>query len=197
MTLCECGCGQPAPIAKQTRSNRGFVAGQPQRFIRGHSGAPKRKLHDVFMQHFAPGKSDECWDWQGPRFVTGYGRINLRGEYLLAHRVSYQIHKGKIAKDLEICHKCDRPICVNPEHLFEGTHQQNMDDMWAKGRVRVGEDRKDARLTNDIVKEIRRMASEGIIQAEIARKFNLDQGHIYQIIKRKIWKHIPEEKNNA
>lgn len=81
-----------------------------------------------------------CWIWTGVtrpnNRAVRYGCQFIHGEGISAHRVSFFIHNGAINPDLQICHKCDNPICVNPDHLFEGTGKDNMRDCSEKGRVR-------------------------------------------------------------
>lgn len=82
-------------------------------------------------------KTETCWIWKAFKNKQGYGRIGLSsGKCINAHRVSYVIHKGKIPEDQFICHTCDNPSCVNPDHLFAGTRQDNIDDMIIKKRSR-------------------------------------------------------------
>lgn len=85
-------------------------------------------------------KTDTCWLWTGAR-ASGYGTIGAggyKGKMLSAHRVSYELAYGKFDPKLYVLHKCDVKLCVNPEHLFLGTQQDNVDDMIAKGRKVVG-----------------------------------------------------------
>lgn len=76
---------------------------------------------------------NNCWEWQGTRLATGYGLFRVLGQRL-AHRVSFVLKYGTLGEGLFVCHKCDNKTCVNPDHLFLGTHQDNMDDMVVKGR---------------------------------------------------------------
>lgn len=82
-------------------------------------------------------KTNACWYWTGAKNNRGYGNVRIASKYLLAHRVSYAIAYG-IPDDMNVLHKCDNPACVRPNHLFLGTHQDNMDDMVAKGRAKAG-----------------------------------------------------------
>lgn len=79
-------------------------------------------------------KTSTCWLWQGAPTSGGYGRFWFDGVRKLAHRAAYEIFKGDIPEDMCVCHKCDNPLCVNPKHLFLGTHSDNMRDMGNKGR---------------------------------------------------------------
>jgi hypothetical protein len=82
-------------------------------------------------------KSDGCWNWKASKNKQGYGRFGIAaGQSVNAHRVSYAIANGPIPIGLFICHVCDNPSCVNPDHLFAGTRQDNIDDMMIKKRSR-------------------------------------------------------------
>lgn len=80
------------------------------------------------------GKGDCCWVWTGATNREGYGRFYACRDSFLAHRVAWSITKGDVPQDKLVCHHCDNPKCVNPEHLFLGTNHDNMQDMTAKGR---------------------------------------------------------------
>ncbi len=83
-------------------------------------------------------KSQKCWNWNGVRHHTGgYGMLRWRGKKVQAHRLSYQITCGKIEPDFCVLHRCDNPVCVRPDHLFLGNHNDNMQDRMAKGRYRA------------------------------------------------------------
>ena len=73
-----------------------------------------------------------CWEWQGNKQLSGYGRISFCGHNFLAHRFAYQIYKGNIKNGLCILHQCNNPNCVNPEHLYQGTAQDNCRDLLLK-----------------------------------------------------------------
>lgn len=153
-------------------------------------------------------KTKGCWIWDGARWDNGYGVFTKDGKNLKAHRISWLIHFGKIPAHLCICHTCDVKWCVRPDHLFIGTHGDNMRDMERKGRSRhlSGDDhayRKNPELhargeqchnsifTKDQVLEIRRLYSAGgIYQKELAEMFGTDQGNISAITRRITWKHI-------
>lgn len=79
-----------------------------------------------------------CWDWKKSKDLSGYGLLCKENRHLKAHRFSYELHHGKIPEKMYVCHTCDRPMCVNPAHLFLGTHQDNMNDMNRKGRGNAG-----------------------------------------------------------
>ncbi len=77
-----------------------------------------------------------CWEWQANLNNKGYGTCKINGKLTSAHRVSYQIAYGLLPEKIHVLHKCDNPKCINPYHLFSGTHQDNMDDKKLKGRAK-------------------------------------------------------------
>jgi hypothetical protein len=98
------------------------------------SGRRPSPLADKFWEKVARGDPDKCWVWEGYKIPTGYGQIGHEGRPLYAHRVAYTVSRGPIPPGLNVMHTCDTPACCNPRHLKLGTRQDNIRDMYAKGR---------------------------------------------------------------
>lgn len=126
-----------------------------------------------------------CHYWIGTYGNHGYGCLSTE----LAHRVSYELYKGPIPKSMVILHSCDNRKCVNPNHLFLGTNQDNVRDMVSKGRQAKGKLIPQSKLDESQVQQIRALLFKGVKQEEIARLFNVGQSNI-SYIKTKTWKHI-------
>lgn len=134
-------------------------------------------------------KSDGCWAWTGAVIKYGYGTIMIKKKLWLAHRLSLVVHGIDLPKKMDVCHKCDNPNCVNPTHLFLGTHQDNMIDMVQKGRANRPFGAKHANhvLSDDNIREIR---SLNMPARAIAKMFNVSHPTILSIKNKKTWKHI-------
>ena len=139
-----------------------------------------------------------CWTWTGVLNKYGYGKMTTGYRFdntrqtKTVHRVSFELHKGPIPEGLCVCHRCDNPRCVNPEHLFLGTHQENMDDRESKrrGNHPFGERVHTAKLSHDQVADILRLHADGTSAKELQGMYGMSRAAIDAIIKRKRWKHV-------
>lgn len=134
-----------------------------------------------------------CWEWNGSKFLTGYGHLMFEGRDDYTHRLSYRHHIGPIPESMFVCHACDNPPCMNPAHLFLGTPGDNARDMFTKGRQTrkraSGEAASKSKLTVDIVREIRD-GYHGLNQKELAEKYGVDRNTIGRVAARQTWKHV-------
>lgn len=165
-------------------------------------------------------KTNACWNWTGASLEKGYGRIGIGKSIILAHRLSYLIHLGEIPVGMLVCHTCDNPRCVNPDHLFLGTHKDNFDDARRKNRIATGdrhglrlhperaacgnnngthtcphrvakgERLPQAKLNARAILNIRRLRARGQTYASIARYYSVSDVTIKRVVERKTWKHI-------
>ena len=158
-----------------------------------------RPLAERFEEKVGAPTPEGCLPWVGARDGTGYGFIkNERGNWprsIRAHRAAYLIRHGEIPDGLCVCHHCDNRWCVNVLHLFLGTYQDNRLDAMRKGRAvvfKLGADhpRPMAKLNDNSVLAIRRLAARGITQGAIAQQFGTSQPTISLIVNRRTWNHI-------
>lgn len=173
---------------------------------------------DLFWALVAKVAPSECWIWQGQCIKDqGYGFFFLRKGEFRAHRIAWLLTYGEIPKGLCVCHRCDNPPCVNPNHLFLGTALDNIRDRHSKGRSAAGnasgrrrhperftksrfplghtlgqgERNVAAKLKECDVINIRRLYAKGTSQPALARRFNVKQSAISKVVLRRSWRHIP------
>lgn len=167
---------------------RGYCGLHYQRW-RKHGTIESKTLEERFWAKVK--KTDSCWLWTACKSNTGYGQIQLLHKSLGSHRVSWELHNGKIPKGMFILHKCDVRACVNPSHLFLGTHKDNNDDKIKKGRQAKGEATNTAKLTDAKVIKIRSMYADGVMNKyQLAEMFKVDPRSIWNVIHHKTWNHV-------
>lgn len=144
---------------------------------------------------------EDCWEWTGAK-NKGYGQLNVNGKTSKAHRVSYEIHKGPIAPGkgyhgTVVKHSCHNRSCVNPTHLTAGTQRENLEEMTSSGRRARGSSNGKSKLTEEIVREIRRRYIKGqITQAELGKEFGVTGSLVSLVLRGKIWTHVKAPKLN-
>lgn len=137
-------------------------------------------------------KTETCWLWKGCT-SRGYGvlRASSPRRQLFAHRLSYEMHVGPVAKGLFVCHHCDNRACVNPEHLFLGTNAENTQDKVNKGRQVKGAQVNTSKLTAAEVREMRRLNSEeGVPRSRLVQIYGVTRHTVHMILHRKTWSHV-------
>jgi hypothetical protein len=136
-------------------------------------------------------KTETCWNWTGCKHEKGYGLFSVKNRNRRAHRVSYEMHCGKIPDGMQVLHDCDNPSCVRPDHLFLGTNADNMADKCAKGREahvgQKGSANARAKLTEDQVLAIRAASGR---HRQIALSFGISRRSISDIKAGRRWTHV-------
>ena len=132
-----------------------------------------------------------CWLWLAYVDRNGYGQIQVDKKTRYAHQVSYELYVGPITEWMHVLHKCDNPCCVNPYHLFLGTHSDNIADIMKKGRSPKGVKNGHAKLVESQIIKIRQQYETGnYSQRDLARKYNTAQHNISRIASGKRWAHV-------
>lgn len=141
-------------------------------------------------------RNDKCWSWNGSLGKFGYGKfrtlINNIGIEIKAHRASYFYYHKIFPFNLCVLHKCDNPICVNPDHLFLGTRKDNNLDKVKKNRQAKGERTNKNKLKEKDIIDIKNMIRNGMSHREIAKIKNVGKTIIGDIHHNRIWKHIQD-----
>lgn len=154
-----------------------------------------RRLHDlqqVIIQASIPEPMSGCWLWERACQSRGYGQITLNGKGVLAHRASFEaFYDVDLDREMVVCHRCDNPICVNPDHLFVGTQSDNMKDCAKKGRIKMpsqkGAAHSQAQISEEQALAIRADTRNYRI---IAASFGISKTTVHEIKTRKTWGHL-------
>lgn len=170
--------GRPPRLGRDTRGERFFFGG-----TRVNASTGERFWNFV---HCEPNTG--CWLWAGAE-THGYGSLFVDGSVQGAHRVSYQLHKGPIPPGKYVLHTCDVRSCVNPDHLYIGTHADNTRDAVARQRYVRGEQHSSNKLAEQEVREIRALRSR-FSQRRLAALYGVNKTTVYEIQARKSWKHV-------
>lgn len=134
-----------------------------------------------------------CWEWMGAINHNGYGsfgRGRKREGQVRAHRFSWELHNGAIPDGMVVCHRCDNPSCVRPDHLFLGTIAENNRDCAHKGRNYNGPRPQSAKLKAVQVQEIRMLHASGRTLRSIAKHYGVTHENIRAIVHRRTWRHV-------
>jgi predicted XRE-type DNA-binding protein len=150
-----------------------------------------------FMERVEFDPMTSCWLWAGPTAAGGYGYQRYEGRVQKTHRISWALHNGYMPpRHIKVCHRCDTPACVNPDHLWLGTQADNVADMWAKGRGKPpvpkrGSANPMAVLDEEQVWAIRHMIRNGsFTQPQIREAYGVSQMTINRIARFETWPHV-------
>ena len=185
------GCGVQG--CKKLHEARGFCAKHYQRLkATGTPTGLKINRRDTLAETLACGyfvSKSGCWLWRANLTEQGYGILSFRGKRRMAHRESFKLHKGSIPRRLQVNHRCDRPACVNPKHLYLGTQKENIADMLRRGRTNRKGERCHGRrvLTPANVLAIRKSRDT---QAVLAATFGVTPSNIGAVRQRISWRHF-------
>lgn len=153
---------------------------------------------DRFLQKIAPIDKNGCMLWTGNQYWDGYGKFHIREiqdgqpywKTVRAHRYAWELKNGPIPIGIYVCHKCDNPLCINVEHMFLGTQKDNLSDMASKKRSTIGTKNPMAKLTDNDIKDIRKMYKDGKTQQHIAKIYSLSRSNVGLIVTHETWKHV-------
>jgi len=153
-----------------------------------------KSVKERYWEKVKKGAPDDCWPWLGSKSGNfGHGRFSInRHRGTTAHRYGWILAHGDIPEGKFVCHKCDNPSCVNPDHLFLGTHKDNMQDMVKKNRCNkpIGDKHHNSKVNPDIVRHIRKKEMQ---QRAYAKLYGLCQRTVAEIQKKLTWKHVADQ----
>jgi hypothetical protein len=134
--------------------------------------------------------SDGCWEFAPNRADPSYRKISVDGRYIYAHRYSWTLHNGEVPEGHDVCHRCDNPKCVRPDHLFIETHRNNMLDAVEKRRIAHGSRVGSSKLVDEDVREMFALRSKGWTCKQISSHIGISEISVNHILNGRNWKHL-------
>lgn len=193
--MCECGCGLPTGTYPRTNRTQGAIKGAPKRVIPGHANRTNPFIH--ILNNISVDGVTGCWHWTGsvfsesqrPRWTLGQREPDKE---VLAYRAVYRLMVGDIPEGFYVCHSCDNPSCVSPNHLWLGTARDNSQDASQKGRLPTGASNRDSQGTNvklnvEMVRQIRKSSDS---TKALASRFGVSPSTVTLVRQRKTWKDV-------
>lgn len=178
----------PTKAGRTPDEQRAFNAAYMRRKRREAGALPvPETAEQAIEQNTCPVTETGCTLWTGDVNANGYGRISFKKRAYLAHRFVWEHVNGPIPPNVLVCHKCDTPLCVNPDHLFLGTQQDNLADMVSKGRHIRGSRHPLSKLNPDAVRAIRASSDPHPVAAET---FGVSRALIRKVRNRSAWSHV-------
>jgi len=158
------------------------------------AGRERKPWQDRMDKNIVRGPNEtDCWIWTGAKNDKGYGQMSIvqngKSIKIYTHRLMWERVYGPIPEGLEACHKCDTPLCCSVDHLFLGSHKENMNDAVKKGRNHHGERHRFAKFTDQQVIEIRSLYP-ALNQKQITKRFHVSRSAIMHIVRGEHWKHL-------
>jgi hypothetical protein len=158
-------------------------------------GPKPKPIHERLLAKTTFEPNSGCWLWTGNVNHKGYGQIGVgKSGMTTTHRTAYRHFKGPIASGLQVLHRCDVPCCCNPDHLWLGTHQDNIDDKMRKGRHVAGRTNKmrgsrngNSKLTEEQVRHIKRRE---MTATEYSVLYGVSKTNVCDILKGRTWRHV-------
>jgi hypothetical protein len=179
-----CICQHCGDTFYRVPSQVGSYCSKPCQYA-GYAGDSTARFWSLVQQ------GDGCWLWLGHTNHLGYGIFPVRGRNVLAHRFAYELQRGPIPIGAHVLHHCDRRACVREDHLFTGSHRDNMAEMVSKSRNPRGERMGNTRLTDADAQRIRELHRQGLRPKQLGTMFGVAPAVIGNIVARRTWKHLP------
>lgn len=156
---------------------------------------PANGLREIIAGGIDQRGPDECWPWQRARTADGYSQLRVGAKVVYVHRLVYELLHGPLPKGVLVRHTCDNPPCCNPAHLLSGTTADNHADSVERGRAVLpppqrGEDNYFCKLSENDVREIRRLRADGLKLTELALLFGCGKTNISMIVNGRTWSHL-------